>query len=58
MCFCLQLNKLKPISHGKFEQLIWLPVTYRFKQCVNSTLFRYFNGYFKRHYSEKFSVKR
>ena len=34
--FCLQLDNLKNLnSHEEFERLNWLPVTYRFKQCVN-----------------------
>ena len=43
MRFCSQLDKLKHISHEEFERLNWLPVTYRFKQCVNSIVFKYFN---------------
>ena len=41
--FCLQLDKLKHIPHEEFERLNWLPVTYRFKQCVNTIAFKYFN---------------
>ena len=40
MRFCLQLDKLKHIFHEEFERLNWLSVTYRFKQCVNSIVFR------------------
>ena len=40
MRFCLQLDKLKNISHEEFERLNWLPVTYRFKQCVNAVAFK------------------
>ena len=43
MRFCLQLDKLKHISHEEFERLNWLPVTYRSKQCVNAIVFKYFN---------------
>ena len=42
MSFYLQLDKLKHISHQEFERLNWLPVTYRFKQCVNSMVFKYY----------------
>ena len=50
--FCLQLDKLEHISYEEFERLNWLPVTYRFKQCVNVSIiqiiqtmliFKYFN---------------
>ena len=43
MRFCLQLDKLKHISHEEFQSLNWLPVSYRFKQCVNAIVFKYFN---------------
>ena len=43
ICFCLQLDKLKHISQEEFECLNWLPVTYRFKHCVNTIAFKYFN---------------
>ena len=36
MPFCLQLDKIEYISHEDFEHLNWLPVTYRFKPCVNT----------------------
>ena len=42
MRFCLQLDKLKHISHEEFERLNWLPVTYRFKQCNNAIVFKFF----------------
>ena len=43
MRFCLRLNKLKHISHEEFERLNWLPMIYRFKQRVNTIIFKYFN---------------
>ena len=43
ICCCLQSDKLKHISYEEFEHLNWLPVTYRFKQCVNTITFKYFN---------------
>ena len=43
MCFCLQLDKLKHKSHEEFERWNWLPVTYRFKQCINTIAYKYFN---------------
>ena len=43
MRFCLQLDKLKPISHEELEHFNWLSVTYGFKQCVSSFAFNYFN---------------
>ena len=41
--FYLQLDKMTHISHKEFETLNWLPVTERFKQCINSIAFKYVN---------------
>ena len=43
MHFCLQLDKSKHIFHGDFERSNRLLVTFRFKPCVNSIVFKYFN---------------
>ena len=43
MRFYLQLDISKHISHEEFEHFNWLPVAYRFKQCINSMVFKYFN---------------
>ena len=56
MRFCLRLDELKHISHGEFERLNWLPMTYRFKQCVISIVFKYFNGQCPNYLNEVFDV--
>ena len=56
MHFCFQLDKLKHISHEEFERLNWLPVTYRFKQCVSSIVFKYFNDQCPNYLSGVFNV--
>ena len=56
MCFCLQLDKLKHVSHGEFEHLNWLQVTYRFKKCVNAIIFKYFNEQCHNYLNEVFDV--
>ena len=56
MCFCLQLDKLKHIYYEEFERLNWLPVTYRFKQCVNTIVFKYFNEECPNYLIELFDV--
>ena len=56
MRFGLQLDKLKHISHAEFEGLNQLPVTYRFKQCVNTITFRYFNEQGPNYLNEVFHV--
>ena len=53
---CLQLDKLKHISNEVIECLNWLPLTYRFKQCVNSIVFIYFNEHCPNYVSEGFDV--
>ena len=56
MRFCLQLHKLKHISYEEFEGLNWLSVTYRFKQCVNVIVFKYFNEQCPNYLNEVFDV--
>ena len=56
MRFCLQLDKLKYISHEECDRLNWLPVTYRFKQCVNAIVFKYFNEQCPNYLNEVFDV--
>ena len=56
MHFCLQLHKLKHISYEEFEGLNWLPVIYRFKQCVNVIVFKYFNEQYPNYLNEVFDV--
>ena len=56
MRFCLRLDKVKLISHEEFERLNWVPVTYRFKQCVISIVFKYFNGQCPNYLNEVFDV--
>ena len=43
ICFCLQLDKLKHISHEEFGHLNQLLVAYRFKQYVKSVVLKYLN---------------
>ena len=54
--FCLQLDKLKHVSHEEFERLNWLLVTYRFKHCVNSKVFKDFNEQYLTYLNEVFHV--
>ena len=56
MRFCLQLVKLKHISHEEFKRLNWLPVTHRFKQFVNAIVFKYFNKQCPNYLNEVFDV--
>ena len=56
MRFCLHLHKLKHMSHEEFERLNWLPVTYRFKQCVISIVFKYFNEQCSNYLNEVFDA--
>ena len=56
MRFYLQLDKLKHKSDKELERLNWLPVTYRFKQCVNSVVFKYFHEQCLNYLNEVFDV--
>ena len=56
MRFCLQLDKLRHISHEEFDRLKCLPVSYRFKQYVNSTVFKYFSEQRPNYMNEVFDV--
>ena len=56
MRFCWQLDKLKHVSHEELERLNWLPVTDRFKECVNSMVFKYFNEQCPNYINEVFDV--
>ena len=56
MRFCLQLDKLKHIPNDEFERLNWIPVTYRFKQCVNTIFLKYFNEQCPNYLNEGFGV--
>ena len=38
----LKLDKMTHISKNQFENLNWLPVKDRFKQSINSIVFKYF----------------
>ena len=56
--FCSQLYKLKHISREEFDCLNSLPVTYRFKQCVNAIVFKYFNEQIPNYLNEVFHIAR
>ena len=56
MRFCLQLDKSKQIFHEGFERFNWSSVTYRFKQCVNAIVFKYFNEQCPNYLNELFTV--
>ena len=44
------------MSHEEFERLNWLPVAYRFMQCVNAIVFKYFNGHCPNYLNEVFEI--
>ena len=41
--FRLQLDSRSQIGIKEFEQIIWLPVSKRFNQCICSNAFKFFN---------------
>ena len=54
--FLLAVRYIKHISNEEFECLSWLTVTYRFKQCVTSMIFKYFNEQCPNYLNEVFDV--
>ena len=56
LCVFACSHILKHISHEEFERLNWLPKTYRFKQCVNSIVFKYFNDQCPSYLNEFFHI--
>ena len=44
MCrFCLQLDNRAHIGITEFKQINWLPVNYRFRQCLAANVFKLFD---------------
>ena len=41
--FCLQLGKRGHIGNEHFNKNNWLPVDHRFKQCLSTTVFKFFS---------------
>ena len=52
--FCLQLGNRSHIGASEFEQINWLPVNERFKQCVCATVFKYVHNLCPVYMSEVF----
>ena len=40
---CLQLDNKAHVGITEFKQIYWLPVNYRFRQCLAATLFKFFD---------------
>ena len=43
VCFCLQLDNKAHVGITEFKQINWLPVNYRFRQCLAANVFKFFN---------------
>ena len=41
--FCLNLDSKAHIGLTEFEKINWLPINDRFKQCISSVIFKFFN---------------
>ena len=52
--FCLQLYKMTHMSYKEFETFNWLILSERFKHCINSVVFKYFNDQCTNYFSEVF----
>ena len=42
--FCLKLNNKDHTGLTEFEKINWLPINDRFKQCISSITFKFFNN--------------
>ena len=43
VCFCLQLNNRAYVGITEFKKINWLPVAYRFRQCLAANVFKFFD---------------
>ena len=41
--FCLQLDNIEHIGTEHFDKISWLPIDQRFKQCVSTSIFKFFS---------------
>ena len=41
--FCLQLDNEAHVGITEFKQINWLPVNYRFRQCLAANVFKFFD---------------
>ena len=54
--FCLQLGNRSHIGASEFKQINWFPINERFRQCVCSTIFKFFNNGCPAYMSEMFAT--
>ena len=40
--FCLQLDNIEHIGTEHFDKISWLPIDQRFKQCLSTSVFKFF----------------
>ena len=41
--FCLQLDNKTHVGITEFKQINWLPVNYKFRQCLAANVFKFFD---------------
>ena len=41
--FCLQLDNREHIGNEHFDKINWLPIDQRFKQCLSTSIFKFFS---------------
>ena len=41
--FCLQLDNKAHVGITEFKQINWLPVNYKFRQCLAANVFKFFD---------------
>ena len=43
VCFCLQLDNRGHVAITEFKKINWLPIDYRFRLCLASSAFKFFD---------------
>ena len=54
--FCLNLDSKAHIGLTEFEKINWLPINDRFKQCISSVIFKFFNFFSSLYMNDVFKL--
>ena len=56
VCFCLQLDNRAHVGITEFSKINWLPVDYRFRQCLTASMFKFFDDRCPLHMKDVFNT--
>ena len=54
--FCLNLDSKAHMGLTEFGKINWLPINYRFEQCISSMTFKYFNYFSSLYWNDVFKL--